>query len=130
MGELKTSKQYFQRYYVIFVLQFWKKNEILRYVQKNSFEYSVRDVRITGTTKYAVSFSSLSLSFRFSLQDLEKSDFKSHHNRIFLYLGHLLVCLRKKTSFTAPGYKEHSSSKTRHGNTWFQFVFVIEVFLK
>ena len=102
MAKLKTFKQYFKRYYVIFVLQFWKKNETLRYVQKNSFEYSVRDVRITGTTKYSVSFSSLSLSFRFSLQDLEKSDFKSHHNRIFLNLGHLLVCLRKKTSFTAP----------------------------
>ena len=32
----------------------------------------------------------------------QKSDFKSHHNIIFLNLGHLLVCLRKKTSFTAP----------------------------
>jgi len=71
MGNLKTIKQYFKRYYVIFVLQFWKKKiETLRYVKKNSFEYSVRDVRITGTTKYSVSFSSLSLSFGFSLQEI------------------------------------------------------------
>ena len=71
MGNLKTIKQYFKRYYLIFVLQFWKKKiETLRYVKKNSFEYSVRDVRITGTTKYSVSFSSLSLSFRFSLQEI------------------------------------------------------------
>jgi len=71
MGNLKTIKQYFKRYYLIFVLQFWKKKiETLRYVKKNSFEYSVRDVRITGTTKYSVSFSSLSLSFRFSLPEI------------------------------------------------------------
>ena len=70
MGKLKTFKQYFKRYYLIFVLQFGEKIETLRYVKKNSFEYSVRDVRITGTTKYSVSFSSLSLSFRFSLQEI------------------------------------------------------------
>jgi len=130
MGKLKTFKQYYKRYYLIFVLQFGEKIETLRYVKKNSFEYSVRDVRITGTTKYSVSFSSLSFSFRLSLPDLEKSACKSHHTKIFLNLGHLLVCLRKKTSFTAPGNKEHSSGETRHGDTWIQFVFVIEVFLK